>query len=179
MRAGLTALALALALPALALAEDRMHPITQQTAGAWSFLSDRVMGGVSQGGVAYGQEDGTGFLRLTGDVSTANRGGFLQIRRDMIPPAGATGIMLRVRGNGARYYVHLRTSGVKMPWQFYQAPFDTTADWQEIRIPFDTFRPSGGFQRQRLRPETVRSVGIAAYGADYHADLSVAGVGFY
>jgi len=173
------AAALALALMAPAMAEEPMQPITRETLRDWSFLSDQVMGGVSEGRSAYSEENGAGYLRLTGEVSTENRGGFLQMRRDFRPPEAAEGIVLRVRGNGARYYVHLRTAGLKLPWQFYQAAFETTPDWREVRIPFSAFEPKGGFQRAMLRPETVRSLGIAAYGADYSADVSVAAVGVY
>lgn len=171
--------ALVLAAAPTAMAEDRIQPITREEAGAWSFLSDQVMGGVSEGAAAYAEENGTGFLRLTGDVSTENRGGFLQMRRAIALPAEAEGLVLRVRGNGARYYVHLRTSGLRMPWQFYQASFETSPDWREVRLPFSAFVPRGGFQRPDLRPDTVESLGIAAYGADYAADVAVAGLGVY
>lgn len=171
------ALILALALPAMA--ADRMETITPDTARAWSFLSDQVMGGVSQGAAAYAEEGGTGYLRLIGDVSTANRGGFVQIRRAFSVPEGATGLILKVRGNGERYFAHLRTRGLRMPWQFYQASFETGPDWREVRLPFAAFAPRGGFQRATLRPETVESLGLAAYGRDHRADVSVAAVGVY
>ncbi|WP_172841116.1 CIA30 family protein [Rhodovulum sp. P5] len=156
-----------------------MEHISRDTVATWSFLSDQVMGGVSEGGARYGEKGGTGFLRLTGEVSTQNRGGFLQMRRDVAVPPAAQGIRLKVRGNGRRYYVHLRMTGLKMPWQFYQAGFDTTPDWREVRLPFSDFQPKGGFQRAALRPDTVKSLGIAAYGEAFHADISVAEVGFY
>ncbi|TCP22046.1 CIA30 family protein [Rhodovulum adriaticum] len=161
------------------MADTVLDPVTADTARAWTFLSDRVMGGVSQGVSAYAQDGNTGYLRLSGEVSTENRGGFIQMRREISLPADAQGLVLRVRGNGQRYYVHLRTSGIKMPWQFYQAPFDTTDNWQEVRIPFSAFRPSGGFQRADLRPGTVRSIGIAAYGRDHRAEVALAEIGAY
>ncbi|TCP62769.1 complex I intermediate-associated protein 30 (CIA30) [Rhodovulum bhavnagarense] len=161
------------------MADTVLDPITRTTAPAWSFLSDRVMGGVSQGLSAYAEEGGTGFLRLTGDVSTANRGGFIQMRRDIRLPAEAEGLILRVRGNGQRYFVHLRMSGIKMPWQFYQAPFETTADWREIRIPLSAFKPSGGFQRPQPEPGRVNSLGIAAYGRDHHAEVALSSLSYY
>jgi len=161
------------------MAGEMIERITKETARAWSYLGDSVMGGVSQGQARYGEEAGSGFLRLTGDVRTDNGGGFVQMRRDVAVPAGACGIVLRVRGNGARYFLHLRISGLRMPWQFHQAPFDTTPDWREIRVPFAAFRPKGGFQCHELRPDTVRSLGIAAYGHAYRADVSVAALGFY
>jgi hypothetical protein len=161
------------------MAGEMTEPITRDTARAWSYLGDSVMGGVSEGQARYGEEAGKGFLRLTGDVRTENNGGFVQMRRDIAVPAGAQGIALRVRGNGERYFLHLRSSGLRMPWQFYQAPFETTPEWREIRVPFAAFRPKGGFQRRELRPETVQSLGIAAYGRAHRADVSLAALGFY
>lgn len=44
----------------------------------WAFISDQVMGGVSTGKVALEREGEQGYLRLTGDVSTKNRGGLFR-----------------------------------------------------------------------------------------------------
>jgi hypothetical protein len=68
------------------------------------------------------------YARMTGRVTTANNGGFIQIRKDLgsPPPEGTKGVRLIVRGNGERYFVHLRTSGTLLPWQYYQASFSTT-----------------------------------------------------
>jgi hypothetical protein len=52
----------------------------------WRFFTDQVMGGVSTGVIAFAQEDGTSFARMTGRVSTANRGGFIQMRLDLATP---------------------------------------------------------------------------------------------
>ncbi|MCO8145510.1 CIA30 family protein [Rhodovulum tesquicola] len=168
------ALALVLAAPVSA---EMIEPITPETARAWSFLSDRVMGGVSTGAAAYAEEQGRGFLHLTGMVSTANRGGFVQMRRAVRLPPDAQGIVLSVRGDGQRYFVHLRSAATR-PWQFHQAGFDTTPDWREIRIPLRDFQPRGG-AAARLRPDAVDSLGIAAYGREQRADIALAGVGFY
>ncbi|TCO71157.1 CIA30 family protein [Rhodovulum euryhalinum] len=173
------AAALILALAGPAMAENMIEPVTAESARAWSFLSDRVMGGVSTGAAAYAEEDGVGYLRLSGAVSTANRGGFIQMRRGVTGPPGAEGIALRVRGDGQRYFVHLRLRGVQRPWQFFQAPFETSTTWRDIRIPFTAFRLQGGAQDVSLLPERLESLGIAAYGRDHQADVSLSGLGFY
>jgi hypothetical protein len=76
----------------------------------WRFFTDQVMGGMSTGGIGFAQEDGQSFARMTGRVSTANRGGFIQMRLDLVspPPEGTTGVRLVVRGNTQCYFVHLR-----------------------------------------------------------------------
>ena len=46
----------------------------------WKYVSDRVMGGVSEGNVYLEKDGDTSFARLIGDVSTRNNGGFIQLR---------------------------------------------------------------------------------------------------
>jgi hypothetical protein len=140
----------------------------------WRYLSDRVMGGVSEGQA----ETRSGVIRLTGTVSTENRGGFIQVRTEIVTPldAGARGVALEARGNGARYFVHLRTRGTRLPWQYYQAGFETGAEWQGVRLPFTAFRASGALLRETPRPQDVTSIGLVAYGRDHEADLEVRGL---
>lgn len=149
--------------------------------GTWSYLSDQVMGGVSEGRAQVeGPEDAL-YLRLTGRVSTENRGGFLQVRTKLEQPLpeGAQGVVVETRGNGETYFIHLRTRGTVLPWQYYQAPIPGGPDWQVIRVPFSAFRPSGAMLRGEPRPESVTSLGAVAYGRDHQADLSFRWIGVY
>jgi hypothetical protein len=142
-RRALIALALALPLPLMA-DPTRIEDFTLQPETRWQFFTDGVMGGVSTGQVTFLREGSVPFARMTGNVSTANRGGFIQMRLDLhAPPTGTTGVRLVARGNDKRYFVHLRTSGMILPSQYYQARFDATRRWSEMRLPFDAFRPSG------------------------------------
>ncbi len=98
----------------------------------WRFFADTVMGGVSRGQATFHRDNGVAYARLSGQVSTANNGGFIQMRRDDIDPSkGATGVRLIARGNTQTYYIHLRTGGTLLPWQYYQAAFDVTPQWRE------------------------------------------------
>ena len=74
----------------------------------WAYLADTVMGGVSQGGAEFS----AGALRLTGQVSTKNNGGFIQVRTRIDPTetVGKSGIKIKVKGNGDVYYLHVRNS---------------------------------------------------------------------
>ncbi len=148
---------------------------------SWTYLADTVMGGVSEGQADLQNSNGSTVLQLTGTVSTENRGGFIQVRTalpDGLPPA-AIGIRLRVRGNGEQYFVHLRTTSTRLPWQYYQAPFDTSANWQIVDIPLDRFKASGSILPDQVKPEAIRSLGIVAYGRDHLADVSVQSIGTY
>ena len=160
-----------------ALIEDfKMQPETR-----WRFFTDQVMGGVSTGGVDFATEGGHAFARMTGRVSTANRGGFIQMRLDLTspPPEGTTGVRLIVRGNDQRYFLHLRTGGTLLPWQYYQAGFDVSQSWAEVRLPLESFAASGALLRSVPLPGSLASVAIAAYGRDHDARIDVREVGFY
>ena len=158
-----------------------IEDFTMQPETRWRFFTDQVMGGVSTGSMTFVQEDGSAFARLTGSVSTANRGGFIQIRLDLAnaAPAGTTGLRLIVRGNTQRYFVHLCTSGTLLPWQYYQAGFDVSEDWREVRLPLSAFTASGALLADQPNPDSLNSVAVVAYGRDDDARIDVREVGFY
>lgn len=139
------------------------------------------MGGKSSGQVQFENEEGHAHARMSGSVSIANNGGFIQIRMKLrnAAPENTTGIRMIVRGNDQRYFVHLRTGGTILPWQFYQAGFDVTRNWTEVRLPLTEFKASGSFLRNIPHASSLTSIGIAAYGRNHDADISVREIGFY
>jgi hypothetical protein len=147
----------------------------------WEFIADDVMGGVSKGSVSFEREGGIAYARMTGRVSTANNGGFLQFRRrlDQRLSDETKGVRLVARGNNEKYFIHLRTSGTMLPWQYYQSGFEVTGTWKELKLPLDSFKASGSLLRQTLKASSIRSVGIVAFGRDYNADIQVRELGFY
>ena len=159
----------------------RRRPVGILPEKRWRFFADTVMGGVSSGRVVFAQEGGQTFARMSGRVSTANNGGFIQMQLDLTEPlpTGTTGVRLIVRGNDQRYFVHLRTSGTLLPWQYYQAGFDVTQAWTEVRLPFDAFAASGALLRAVPKADKLISVGVVAYGRDHDAEIDVREVGFY
>ncbi|RUS60855.1 NADH ubiquinone oxidoreductase [Pseudorhodobacter sp. E13] len=175
------ALAVALICPTVSFAEDAMIDLPVNDPSRWDYFSDQVMGGVSQGRVTFETEQGQPILHLSGRVSTANNGGFIQARAKLEAPLPETaqGIILTVRGNGQPYYLHIRTKWTVLPWQLFQAKFDTAQTWQEIRVPFSAFAPYGGLLRQSFKVSDVRSVAVVAFGRDHDADLSVRAIGVY
>tara|TARA_R110002072_G_scaffold18700_1_gene69776 strand:+ start:7354 stop:7908 length:555 start_codon:yes stop_codon:yes gene_type:complete len=171
----------ALVVPSTVMADDMLvENFALQPEARWRFFTDGVMGGVSNGQVDFVREGDHVHAHMTGTVSTANNGGFIQIRMDLPDaPADASGVRLLVRGNDQQYYVHLRTSGTILPWQYYQAGFPVTDDWTEVRLPFSDFEPSGRLLRRVPRADSLRSVGIVAYGRDHQAEIDVREVAFY
>jgi hypothetical protein len=88
-------------------------------------------------------------------------------------------VRLVLRGNDQRYFVHLRTGGTLLPWQYYQAGFAVTEAWTEVRLPFAAFTPSGAILRRVPRPASLTSLGVVAYGRDHEARIDVQAIGFY
>lgn len=147
----------------------------------WDYLSDQVMGGVSQGKLQIVIKETQSYAQLSGEVSTENNGGFIQFRASLsdVDKSNIKGIYLKVRGNNQKYYVHLRTKGTLLPWQYYQSEFDVQAQWELIKLPLDSFVASSGWLRKRIKSTSIKSMGIVAFGRDHKADVSVSEVGFY
>ncbi|MCP4206939.1 MAG: NADH ubiquinone oxidoreductase [Shimia sp.] len=156
-------------------AEDMFETFETNPSTRWTYFADTVMGGVSTGDATFDRDASDSFVRLTGNVSTDNNGGFIQVRRPLSDrlPADTKGVRLNVRGNGGVYFIHLRTKGTRLPWQYYQAPFATAPDWAEVQLPFSAFKPSGQFLRKIPRAETVTSIAIVAFGRDHTALVDV------
>lgn len=147
----------------------------------WDYVADTVMGGVSLGQVQFRSDGDVAFARLTGSVSTENNGGFIQFRRKLPDrlDASVSGVRLLVRGNGEQYFVHLRTRGTVLPWQYYQAEFATSDKWTEVSLPLSGFKASGAMLRAIPVADEITSVGVVAYGRDHEACVDVSEIGFY
>jgi len=159
---------------------DRPHPET--TAGTrWELVADRVMGGVSSGRMTRETVGGRPAVRLTGEVSLENDGGFLQLALDLAPdgePVDATGfsaLEIAVRGNGERYNVHIRTADVVRPWQSYRHSFEATGEWRTLHLPFSGFEPHR--IEAPLDTAMLRRIGVVAIGRTFEADVAVGYLG--
>jgi len=81
----------------------------------WRLFTDTVMGGVSQATMTRETIDGRKAIRLQGEVSLDNNGGFVQISLDFRQDGGPLdasawrGIEVEVFGNGEDYAANLRT----------------------------------------------------------------------
>jgi len=149
----------------------------------WRGFTDQVMGGISTQQVTRETVAGRRALRLRGDVRLENNGGFVMVRADLDKAGGALdaseyrGVRLTVRGNDETYYVHLRTTSLLFPWQFYAAPFRATGEWQTIELPFSAF--VGESTRARFNPRRLTSIAIVGMKKAFQADVAVARIEFY
>ena len=120
--------------------------------GQWVYLADRVMGGISEGTAQFEDQGIDQVIRLSGEVSTANNGGFIQVRSPVLWEAakGKTGIRLTVKGNGDQYFLHIRSTDTRLPWHYYQHSFQASGAWSEISLPFEDFEKSSSLLRATL-----------------------------
>ena len=140
----------------------------------WRFISDQVMGGVSEGGAELRQEDGLTYVALRGEVSTDNGGGFLQVRREADGLPEDTGALaFHLRGNGETYEIHLRTVNSDRPWHYYTASFTAPEDWATVTLALADFESNGRGLTAPLHPQDIRGIGMVAYGRDYTAYLDI------
>ncbi|MEP3442905.1 MAG: CIA30 family protein [Sulfitobacter sp.] len=95
----------------------------------------------------------------------------------MLDASGYAGIEIDVAGNGATYELRLRTDQLARPWQSYRAEFETSADWQTLRLPWTSFVQNK--TDVTFDPARLRRIGVLAYGVEMQAYVAVAGVRFY
>ena len=146
----------------------------------WVYFTDTVMGGVSQGKLAFMNENGENFYRMTGNVSTENNGGFIQFATGIEKiDKNFEGIKLRVRGNNENYQLHLRTKYTPAPWQYYSAEFNVTNEWKEVFIPSTTFKKSNFYQPGKFKSSNIKSIGIVAIGKDFEAEIDLGRIELY
>ncbi len=107
-------------------------------AEGWFIQDDGVMGGLSQGHFSISD---AGHGVFSGDVSLENNGGFSSVRRymDQIDVSAYSTAVLRVKGDGKRYQLHVKSD--HRDWYHYSYGFQTGHDWEEIEIPLREMVP--------------------------------------
>ena len=152
-----------------------------QDSNQWKYISDNVMGGVSTGSIAYKMKEGYSEAYLSGDVSIENNGGFIQIRRNLkaIDLSKAKYIKIVAKGNNQKYFLHLRTAGTIMPWQYYQISFEVEEKYKEYILPIEKFKKSGSFQPSRVNTKSISSVALVAYGRNHESNVYVKEISFF
>ena len=162
--------------------EDLRNPGNTIGGQEWYFVTDGVMGGVSEGSAKLDKVEKTKCHRMTGNVSTENNGGFIQIRTLLKPKININdyeGIFAYVYGNNKNYSFHIRTGTTLAPWQYYSYKFLSTNNWTEIKAPFSEFKKSNAYQPSALVGQKIKSIGLVAGFKDFTADICLSEIGFY
>jgi hypothetical protein len=176
-----SSLAPAGAAPALLL--DDFSGTSSPMGAEWKAFSDRVMGGISTVAMGMTEDGGRRALEMSGSVSTANNGGFIQVRLDLtrggaaLNAAAYTGIRLLVKGNGPGYYLHVRTPDTFLPWQYYSAPLALNGEWQTLDVPFSGFTPQA--LGKKLNTGKLKSLALVAAKGNFPARALLGGVWLY
>ena len=154
---------------------DKLHPTNE-----WTLITDKVMGGISTGEYNFIKIDNNDAIKITGNVSTKNNGGFIQIRRNLdgINLTNAKNLEVLAKGNNEKYFIHLRTSFTILPWQYYQYSFTVKEDFINFILPIKNFKKSGLLLPNEINPKNIKSIGIVAFGKDYKAELAVKEISF-
>ncbi|MEM8953501.1 MAG: CIA30 family protein [Verrucomicrobiota bacterium] len=130
----------------------------------WQIVNDGVMGGLSKGNIEM-TDDGT--MRFFGDLSLENNGGFSTVRSEDVDfnLSNDLGLLLRVKGDGRTYEARLDSDARYRSWPVsFAGEFKTTkGKWQEVKVPFSSFK--GSFRGQNLPdavfdPSQIERVGI-------------------
>jgi hypothetical protein len=162
---------------------DKLNkPGTTTQGERWSFFTDGVMGGLSEGQATINNIDGIKCYQMTGNVTTENNGGFIQIRALLNPLVNANiydGIYIKVYGNNKKYSLHLRTKITLAPWQYYSYKFIAKNEWTEIRAPFKDFDKSNFYQPKNLSNQNIKSIGLVAAFDDFYANICLSEIGLY
>jgi hypothetical protein len=130
--------------------------------GKWEAVNDFVMGGLSEGQLLASG----GAAVFHGMVSLENFGGFASVRSlpRRFDLRGYDGLIVRVRGDGRRYRLRLKTDD-DFEGLAYQATFFTDpAGWIEPRLSFDEFVPvfRGAIVQEapQLEPAEINRIGF-------------------
>ncbi|WP_227270109.1 CIA30 family protein [Roseobacter weihaiensis] len=149
----------------------------------WEYVSDRVMGGVSEGQLRLESVKGQRSAHLTGRVSLDNNGGFVQMAFDIAADGRVfdasdwAGIALDVLGNGERYEIRLRTAQLTRPWQSFRAEIVAIDRWQTLYLPFEVFEAHR--TQVAFDPAALRRIGVLGIGRVFDADIAVGGLRLY
>jgi hypothetical protein len=136
-------------------------PVNKKDRARWYATNDGVMGGLSEGVMAFNQEHGI----FTGTISLANNGGFSSVYRVVENVADETNIvMIDIEGDGQTYQLRLvlNINGYRVA---YKHDFATQMGVREqITFSLDDFRASfrGRIIRDApsIHPHRIKEVGF-------------------
>lgn len=105
----------------------------------WMIVDDGVMGGLSQGIIKLNDE---GHAVFSGFVTTDNNGGFSSVRYNFERKkvSDFTHVILKIKGDGKNYQFRIKQNSYDR--ESYINTFETSGEWETIRIPLKDFFPS-------------------------------------
>lgn len=116
-----------------------------ETTKNWQVVDDVVMGGRSSGAFTLTDE---GYAKFSGSVSLENNGGFSSVRHDIetLKVSPENTIRIRLKGDGKTYQFRVKHN--RNEYYSYTTEFETSGEWETIKIPLTNLYPS--FRGRRL-----------------------------
>ena len=124
----------------------------KSTLDSWYIQNDTVMGGKSSSDIKINDD---GHAVFSGYVTTANNGGFAQVRHECdIKNIGAKKtVLIHLKGDGKNYQFRFKKSLQDRYSYIYE--FKTSGEWETIEIPVDQMEPS--FRGRKLNKENFNA----------------------
>ncbi|KAL3823607.1 hypothetical protein ACHAXA_005588 [Cyclostephanos tholiformis] len=174
--------------------DDMSDPFPFTSSGSqWQGITDRVMGGISNGSLSRETIGGKVANVLRGNVSMENGGGFIQMATDLsLDPSASLfvdatkydGVELDVYCEGRdveeRFNVHLRTPACERQNSSYRFTFAIPpGQWTSVRVPWSAFEGYGPGADVIPFVPSLRRLGVVSIGEARKVILAVGKVGFY
>lgn len=163
--------------------DDLSRPFPESANGSnWRLFTDQVMGGVSRGRLSKDNILGRPAIRMHGDVSLENNGGFIQMSLSMaedgaFDASAWRGIAIDVAGAPGTYELRLRTTELSRPRESYRHAFAVSSQWTTQHLCFVDFTPHRtGIP---LNLQRLLRLGLVAIGEAFTADLALGGIRFF
>lgn len=161
----------------------------------WAGVTDRVMGGKSNGSLTREDVDGKPAIVLKGKVSLKNNGGFVQMATNLALNPSVSQIVDASEYDGIEldvYYdvfdsdeesfnVHLKNDACSRKFSSYRASFGLQCrQWTTVRLPWSVFVGKGpGAVDVPFDASNLRRIGIVAIGKEMEVTIAMAGARFY
>lgn len=106
---------------------------------SWSIVNDGVMGGLSKGKMSL-IENGRALFK--GFITTENNGGFCSVKHSFSKKniSNFKRVVFRVKGDEKAYQFRIKENSEDQ--HSYIQEFQTSGEWETIRIPFNAFYAS-------------------------------------
>ena len=132
----------------------------ESTLENWFTVDDVVMGGRSSSRFEINEQ---GHAVFSGNVSLDNNGGFSSLRHvfEILDMKSFQTITLRVKGDGLRYQLRVKSS--RSERHSYTYSFDTSGTWQWIEIPLSEMSPTwrgSSLNYPNYPAQTLEEIGI-------------------
>jgi hypothetical protein len=175
--------------------DDLSDPFPFTSSGSqWQGITDRVMGGRSDGSLSRETIGGRLANVLRGKVSLENNGGFIQMATDLsldpsvnmfVDASAYDGIELDVYCEGTAnvdesFNIHLRTPACERQNSSYRYTFTIPpGQWTPVRVPWSEFEGHGPGPDIIPFVPSLRRLGVVSIGETRDVILAVGKVGFY